>query len=321
MRPICALLSSFALLLLTTGVASGKPLTEAEKRALLEDIASGARPVVERAIEKLRFGGQPRDVLGRVQQLTRHDEVGPRRNAVYVLSVLVPPFAGPALVQALADEDAVVRQYACAALGKLKDLRATVPLAKLVRDPTVSVRKEAIRALGKIGDGASGKALVEALDDAEESVRLAAVLAIGEVREPKAVPKLLPLLTSPSEQTRHAAARSLCLLGHAEGRRYLEKLLASSEPTERRDAIGLLDGVRVPWVTQALIRSLGDKDLDVRVSAARGLSRAGDGRGVQWLVLAASRGTVEEQLRVETVIEELGVSKEDRRKILALSKP
>ncbi|MER3422446.1 MAG: hypothetical protein C4293_03670 [Nitrospiraceae bacterium] len=76
-----------------------------------------------------------------------------RHAAVKALALLEAPSSYPALVQALADPDAMVRQGAIAALGELSDRRA-VPLIidRLLHDPDSGVRSEAAYRLGILGD-------------------------------------------------------------------------------------------------------------------------------------------------------------------------
>ena len=60
----------------------------------------------------------------------------------------------PALIQALSDKSASVRQEAAKALGYYQDQRAIEPLISAIQDQEVWVRFEAIHALGKIKAGA-----------------------------------------------------------------------------------------------------------------------------------------------------------------------
>lgn len=306
--------------LFVSGSAPAKGLENDEKGRILGELLSGTRRVVDRDIERIRFGGVPRDLMGRIAQLAVDGPLTGRQNAVYVLTILADKPSGPALVRALGDEDVVVRQTAAQGVGKLK-LREGVPqLEKLSRDGSPVVRREALKALGLIGDRGASPAVLTALEDTESEPRLAAILALGEMHETKAIPKLTPLLGYPSESVRLAAVKSLCMLGNADGRKYVEKLLAGAEINERRDGVNLVADVKDRWVQEAFIRLLEDKDAGVRISAAKALSRQGDGRGVQWLVLTAPKVEPEERLRIESAIEEVGVTPQDRKRILAAAK-
>lgn len=80
-------------------------------------------------------------------------DVHTRRAVVLALTSIEAPVAYPALVAALRDEDATVRQGAVSALGELADERA-IPFLRerVLTDPASGVRSEAAFRLGKVGD-------------------------------------------------------------------------------------------------------------------------------------------------------------------------
>ena len=82
--------------------------------------------------------------------------------------------AVPALVAALSDPDASVREHAADALGHLgEDAEGAVPaLANLAQDEVAAVRLSAVSALGQLGEAASGslKGLTQASDPVVASV-------------------------------------------------------------------------------------------------------------------------------------------------------
>lgn len=293
---------------------------EGELSALVQAIAAGNRPEVEQAIERIRFRGNPRQVLLQMARMATEGELTARRNAAYAMSVLADPSYAPALIPALQDADPAVREKICTALGRMKARKSASALLPLVRDPATPVRREALRALAALKAREAMPKVLEALGDAEAEPRTAAILALGELGDARAAAKLLPLLQDSSETTRLAAAGSLCKLGHAQGRAYAERMLGSKDPGIRKDAAKLLADVQRPWVRPALASLLTDSDVGVRIAAARGLSAQGDGRGVEWLVLAAETADPELRVRLEEVIEELGLSRADRQKILAARK-
>jgi HEAT repeat protein len=124
----------------------------------------------------------------------RHDKWSVREAAARGLYGLAPQArqAIPALCEALRDADALVRQWAAAALGKVAYtfgpvLKVAVPgLTDLLGDDDSGVREWAARALGSVG--APAKAAIPALEeaaaeDAEPSVREAAAGALGQIRK------------------------------------------------------------------------------------------------------------------------------------------
>ena len=83
------------------------------------------------------------------------------------------------LIDALGNQDWIVRMHAAKALGRIKDARAIDPLIPLLQDKVKAVREEATIALAEIGDAAL-PSLLEALKHPEWLVRLHAVEALGE---------------------------------------------------------------------------------------------------------------------------------------------
>src|SRR5690606_9675173 len=146
-------------------------------------------------------------------------------------------------------------------------------------------------------------------------VRLAAILSLGQIGDARAKEKLRPLMESPSELTRLAAVRSMAMLGDGSARKQIEAMLASEHAQERRDAVRLLEEVKKDWSTNALAARLEDPELAVRIDAARSLSKLGDGRGVQYLVVAGASPSVDpgEKLKLERALEEIGVSDAERK--------
>ncbi len=297
--------------------ALGVGPTPADKVQILEAVSRGSTPELNRAIDRLRYLGQPREILNAIARVLSEGEPLARQNAAQVFAIVPDKNFSQALLHALHDSDVVVRERACVGLGKMKSRDAVKSLAALTDDSSPVLRRESARALGRIGDKAALPALLPLLEDHEPEPRQVAIWALGELGDPKAGAPLLPLLKDPSESIRLAATASLCRLGNAEGRKVAEGLLASAEAYERRDAVQLLTDVRAPWVKQALAGLLKDKDFAVRLAAAKVLAVQGDGRGVEWLVWTAESGDAEEAMRIESALEELGVSSADRKKILA----
>ena len=89
-----------------------------------------------------------------------------------------------ALVQALSDPDAGVRQGAIAALGELADVRALPVIRdRLLKDPDGGVRSEAAFRLGKFGDRTVVPALRSAAaGDADAGVRRWATWAVQQIQ-------------------------------------------------------------------------------------------------------------------------------------------
>jgi beta-lactamase regulating signal transducer with metallopeptidase domain len=90
-----------------------------------------------------------------------------------------------ALIEALSDETAKVREHAATALGGHRDERAVLPLCRvLLNDREARVREHAAEALGQIGDDRAAEALAVAMrTDPDERVRRHAAMAIGQLAD------------------------------------------------------------------------------------------------------------------------------------------
>lgn len=173
-----------------------------------------------------------------------------------------PDVVIPALVPALQDSNASVRQGAAFVLGQIgpaaKD--AVLALVQTLVDPNPFVRSMAASALGQIGRAANAAipALIQTLRDPEEPVRKAATDALSEIDPAAAaaalaqqgsrreVPALVRALRNPGALEREKAATDLGQLGSA-----------------AKDAV------------PALVQALGDADIGVRRQAAFALGQIG----------------------------------------------
>jgi HEAT repeat protein len=181
-------------------------------------------------------------------------------------------FGGKSLdgwIKQLSDPDASERQEATqAVLAFGPDARKAVPaLTRLLVDRDSSVRANAALALGSIGveDPAQAKdavsALTRMLADSQGAVRLQAALALGKLGPKVAHTAVGDLMLSlrdlNSWEIRRAAALSLGQLGY--------------EP----------DGHADPRVLNALVGSLADRVVLVRLAVIRGIIQLGPTRNPQ----------------------------------------
>jgi len=132
---------------------------------------------------------------------------------------------------------------------------------------------------GDIGDSRAVEPLIEALGDEEDrGIRWRAAVALGEIGDERAVEPLIETLKDEDIIVRWNAAEAL---GEIEwqpkddverayyliAREQWNKLVKLGEPT-----------------VEPLIKTLGDKDWDVRMRAARALGEIGDERAVEPLI-------------------------------------
>src|SRR5215471_3644649 len=104
-----------------------------------------------------------------------------RRNAAWGLGALDASEAVPALIDALKDSEAAVREQVAWALGAIGDHRAVDGLIGALSDSAAGVRRQAAWALGAIGDRRAVSALTKALKDADAGVRRQAAWALGAI--------------------------------------------------------------------------------------------------------------------------------------------
>ena len=142
------------------------------------------RPAVKRAAaQALGKIGTRQPVIDVLIEALAVGELESRRSAVHALAQLEGISAYPALLSALGDRDARVRQGAVAALGELGDPRALPALRKrLLRDRNVGVRTEAAFRIGKLGGRADLPFLQKAANtDPTPLVHLWAMWALQNV--------------------------------------------------------------------------------------------------------------------------------------------
>src|SRR6266404_1886829 len=125
------------------------------------DFCAPVTPSEEAAHALAKIGGRAFDVL--LDSVAKHASPVARRNSAWALGTTRNSRAVPALIGALADQQAEVRTQAAWALGALRDDRAVEPLMKSVRDSDPQVRSQAAWALGALRNNRAVTALAEAV--------------------------------------------------------------------------------------------------------------------------------------------------------------
>jgi beta-lactamase regulating signal transducer with metallopeptidase domain len=210
-----------------------------------------------------------------------------------------------ALVRALSDSVASVREDAAYALGQLEAAAAVEPLtARVGREPAANVREmiawalaqignrsasgalgllaqrdssEAVRgmavwALGQLEDPASVAALVTVLRDASAEVRGRAAWALGSIEPTSAPAPLVAALRDASRDVRLRAAWALGQIADSSTVAALAATLRDSAPDVRHAAMWALGQIGGDAAQGALLQALEDRDPEVRARAARALA-------------------------------------------------
>jgi HEAT repeat protein len=316
-RLLALLLVLVAPLALAVPPSSQKKLNRRmEVDATLQQLVAGDS--VASTVARLRFLGEEAYAADQLTLLLRKS-VDPRqrRNLTGTLAGLATRTTEPTLLQLVRDEDSAVRMYAAQGLARVRTRRADA-LLPLLDDKSSGVRKEAARALGSTRNPKVTKVLLEyAKEEPELEVRTTMLVAAGEAGDKKQAPALKAFLTSDSEVTRFAAARGLCLLAAPEGFAFADKLLASQDRYVRRQGLQLYEGVAAKKASASLQPLLEDKDRGMAAGAARVLYQGGDGKMLDWLVLASwNAKSAEEKLIYEKEIEPLQLADDKRKAIL-----
>lgn len=113
------------------------------------------------------------------------------------------------LLHTLSSEDAIVRQSAAEALGRLGYRPAISHLIASLTDDSAWVRRAATRALAHIGDSGAIDPLTQRVSDDSPWVRRSAVYALGAIRAKQSVSALITALDDPDPQVRRNAAWAL----------------------------------------------------------------------------------------------------------------
>lgn len=222
-----------------------------------------------------------------------------------------------ALVGALRDPVASVRQAAAEALGSTRDSVAVRALMEVLRtDESATVRRSAAWALGQISDPVAIPALSEALArDRDTEVRRNAASALGDIDSPRATPALTQALERDTEASvRVTAAEALSNIEDPAAIDALIRVLdRDDDPEVRRAVIEAIDNLEGARAVPAVSRALRDANAEVRRAAAEALGSMEDNDAVPALLAVARDGDAEVRRAVIHALGNLG----DRRAIQA----
>lgn len=173
-----------------------------------------------------------------------------------------------ALIAALADSDADVRETVVITLGRMRDARIVPALLPLLKDSNADVREHVVFALARTGDPRAAAAVMTMIDDASADVRQQAVHLLAQSRNRDAVPALLKALKDSSADVRQQAVFGLGQLRDASAVDPLLEALKDSSADVRLQAAFALGQIRDPRALPALTTALRDAVADVRQQAA-----------------------------------------------------
>jgi HEAT repeat protein len=214
---------------------------------MLSDGYEEMREETSKAIEKIG------DTLPALTEGLKKGDVEARRQAAFWLRQFRDAQAAPALIDALADADAQVRQGAAerlGELGQLKDRSSVVPLIAALSDVNSDVKTQAAQSLGLLGDPMAVDALVRELkrsDDSSWRYFAEALIKIGDI---SIAPQVIARIRKMAKSERHW-------------------------PNLRNALTGF--GIRA---APFMLAALDDRDAEVRHLAASVLAQVGDAEAI-----------------------------------------
>lgn len=161
----------------------GEDVLDRAGLALAKRLDDPSPAVKQAAAQALGAVGGTQTIVELLVERLKSPDVATRRGAVQTLTWLEAGPAYHALITALGDADAQVRQGAVAALGEMVDPRSLPAIRdRLLKDSEAGVRGEAAYRLGKFGDRTVVPALQSAsTHDPDAAVRRWAAWALEQI--------------------------------------------------------------------------------------------------------------------------------------------
>jgi len=222
---------------------------------------------------------------------------------------------GKGLIKALAyTKDAMIRESAAKALGKLKFPQATQPLCNALKDENEEVRIAATSALISIQDNQAIDALISALNDQSVNVRRMAVKALEPLKSPKRVAALIERLDDKDTVIRQMSAKALGNIGDQQAEDKLIDRLNDTMIDVINAAVIALGKIKSPKAVEPLISiitapprvQLDSGWNETKLYAIEALGLIGDARAVRPLLELITSGRNVERKAGKRAMNQLG---------------
>ncbi len=257
-------------------VAAIQAVQAAELEVLAEQVAERMtdeddRVAAAAAVAVLKAYPQAPQVAG---DMLQSEDPEARRIALDGVAKKVGKLMAADLEKAAIDKDARVRRVAVRWLGQIKDADAVAVLTRhLKADPDESVRAAAATALARIGVGNLEALGTAALKDKSLAVRIAAIDLIEAANRPDRLQQIAQ--TDPDPMV--AVEAAIAIKNQELGKRALDKAITAELWTIRAGAANVAVRAVGKAGALAIARTLiADKELGVRIAAARVLAHGGE---------------------------------------------
>jgi len=179
------------------------------------------------------------------------------------------------LIDALRDNDWLVKMNSAYALGDIREKRSVKPLVEVLGDDEPKVRASASEALGQVGDESAIPFLIKRLNESEQEVRAAVIHALIRFGD-RSIEPLIEALNDRRSMVRINAAKALEGIGGTSIIQPLIQLLKEDEHIDVRSEIAIILGtIGDTIVIQPLIDALQDSETNVQNSAVMALTNIG----------------------------------------------
>lgn len=253
---------------------------------LVRELKAGAEPSSIYAAHLIGWLTAPEALPDLVVALGHPDET--LRYAAVESILRYSHTAVPALLAALNNPEALVRENAAELLGMQAEASAVPALVARLADDNLDVRQAALRALGSVNSDAAYEGLLQAL--ADPATLDTALGVLGQLRDASRTNNfkeyLQHYLYAGAPATRRAAALALSLFGDEFAVSILLNATRLLDDSIRQPAADALARVRGNRAVSALIEALGDRDALVRQKVVEALSYIPDGRAITALLQA-----------------------------------
>jgi HEAT repeat protein len=282
-----------------TAISLGRIGTVAAGKAMLDALKDAKGDALSRICDglltcgtNLAAQGQEGEAKNLYDGMLAQDLPVRFRAAAHRGAVLCDRSGGMKLLRTmLNDNEFCVFAMALRVAAEMKDKNVTDVLVsevgKLAADRVIPV----VKILGQRGDKAALPLLLEMANNGEKDVRLEAVQSVGEIGDASAVPVLVVLMQDKNDAIGRAAATVVANLPGPEVDAAIVKILESPVPALRLKMIEMAGQRRVASAMPALLRTMSDRDVSIRMAAAKSYAELAGAGGIPVLIEMLMKST------------------------------